>query len=74
MLSEVTVAAAGWLSFRNKSEKWRESGTRLPPLLDMLRQRRHCSSFLLLPSKTADVLYSTFFFRCHSLEEPFVDP
>ncbi len=35
MLSEVTVAAAGWLSFRNKSEKWRESGTRLPPLLDV---------------------------------------
>ncbi len=35
MLSEVTVAAAGWLSFRNKSEKWNESGTRLPPLLDL---------------------------------------
>ncbi len=27
--------AAGWLSFRNKSEKWNESGTRLPPLLDV---------------------------------------
>ncbi len=35
MLSEVTVAAAGWLSLEISPKNGRESGTRLPPLLDV---------------------------------------